>query len=266
LRFASGALCVFATWATVDGTPGSSGSPQSDSATLEYVAHASFLIGSPGGVELLIDPYASAVWLGYEFPAGLDPDAILITHPHYDHDGGRFRGGELWWDEDMRIIDAPGSYEVGDISVLGIQGKHADPYGEEFGQRNTIMVIDVSGLRLAHVGDNGPLTPELVRAMGPIDILMLPIDGEEHILSNEAVETAIAAALPRILIPMHYRIPELETSPDSPSDLGEIEPWLEGRDNVVRLDTNRIALSPDTLPPEPTIMVFPHSPALQRRR
>ena len=230
--------------------------------TLEYIAHAAFLIRSPGGIELLIDPYAGAVWLGYEFPLGLEPDAVLITHPHYDHDGGRFRGGTPWWDEGMRIIDAPGRYEVGDVRVHGISGKHADPYGEEFGQRNTIMVIEVAGIRLAHIGDNGPLTPENLGEMGPIDILMLPIDGDEHILSNDAVESAIAAIRPRILIPMHYRIPELETSPDSPSDLGEIDPWLEGRTNVERLTSNQIVLGPDTLPATPTIMVFRHSPAV----
>jgi len=237
---------------------------QDGQATLEYIAHAAFLVRSPEGTEVLIDPYASHVWLGYEFPAGLDPDAILITHPHYDHDGGQFRGQTPWWDESMRVIDAPGRYEIGDVAVHGITGKHADPYGKEFGQRNTIMVIEVAGIRLAHIGDNGPLTAENVRAMGRVDILMLPIDGDEHILSNEAVQEAIDAVDPKILIPMHYRIPELEASADSPSDLGEIDPWLEGRTNVERSDGNRIALAPDALPAAPTIMVFRPSPAVQR--
>ncbi len=242
---------------------GHGGGLQGATTTIEYVAHASFIVRSPGGVEILIDPYASRVWLGYDFPGGLAPDAILITHPHYDHDGGRFRGAEVWWDEDVRVIDAPGVHRIGDASVLGISGKHADPYGKEFGQRNTVMIIEVGGLRLAHVGDNGPLTPDVVRAMGDVDLLMLPIDAEEHILSNEAVAAAISAVDPAIVVPMHYRIPELEASADSPSDLGDIDPWLAGRDNVVRLETNRLDLRRGDVPAEPTVIVFRHSPAIR---
>ena len=120
---------------------GRDAAPQSGDGTIEYIAHAAFLIRSPQGTEVLIDPYASAVWLGYDFPARYDPDALLITHPHYDHDGGRFRELPLWWDDSMQVIDAPGRHQVGDIAVHGIRGKHADPYGKEFGQLNTIMVM-----------------------------------------------------------------------------------------------------------------------------
>jgi len=241
-------------------TPGPA--TQEDRGSLEYIAHAAFRIRSPGGTELLIDPYASGVWLGYDFPSGLDPDAILITHPHYDHDGGRFQGRDPWWDEDTRVIDAPGRYEIGDVTVHGIRGKHADPYGEEFGQRNTIMVIEVAGVRLAHVGDNGPLTAANVRRMGSIDVLMLPIDGDEHILSDGAVDDAIGAVRPRVVVPMHYRIPELESSPDSPADLGEIDPWLEGRSDVERVAGNAMPLGRDALPDSPTVVVLRHSPGL----
>jgi len=238
------------------------GAPQAPGGTLEYIAHAAFLLRSPGGTEVLIDPYASAVWLGYDFPEGLDPDALLITHPHYDHDGGRFRELPLWWDDTMRVIDAPGGYEIGDVTVYGIRGKHADPYGKEFGQRNTIMVMEVGGVRLAHIGDNAPLTAENIAAMGRIDILMLPIDGDEHILSNQAVDDAITALGPKIVIPMHYRIPELEASEDSPSDLGEIDPWLAGRANVQRRDSNRLELNPEALPRTRTIVVLRPSSAV----
>jgi glyoxylase-like metal-dependent hydrolase (beta-lactamase superfamily II) len=60
---------------------------------LESIAHACFRIHSASGARILIDPYASRGWLGYDFPRGLATDAILITHPHYDHDGDEF----LFW-------------------------------------------------------------------------------------------------------------------------------------------------------------------------
>lgn len=31
---------------------------------IEYIAHASFLIESPGGARILVDSFASRVWIG----------------------------------------------------------------------------------------------------------------------------------------------------------------------------------------------------------
>jgi L-ascorbate metabolism protein UlaG (beta-lactamase superfamily) len=233
---------------------------QTGSVTLEYVAHASFRIVSPTGERLLVDPYASRVWLGYDFPTGEVPPTVLITHPHYDHDGGRFRNLPVPWDPTTRILDAPGTYRIGVVTVHGIEGKHADPYGKEFGQINTIFVIEAAGVRIAHLGDNGPLTAENVRDLGRVDVLMIPIDGQYHILAAEAIDAILQAVAPRIVVPMHYRIPELERDADSPSDLGPLDPWLVGRPDVLRLDTHTYALSAADLDRQPSVLVFRHSP------
>ena len=232
-------------------------------ATVEYIAHASFRIESSSGSSVLIDPYASRVWRGYDFPEGVSADAVLVTHPHYDHDAGQRRGRVFPWPR-IEPITEPGEYTIGDIRVIGVRGKHADPYGMEFGQKNTLFVIEVDGLRIGHVGDNGPLSEDNVRAMGPIDILMLPIDAEYHILAEAEIRAIMAAIRPPILVPMHYRIDVLETDPDSPSDLGPIDPWLAGREGVVRLPGHRKSFSPASLPDSPQIVVFHHSPGIPR--
>jgi L-ascorbate metabolism protein UlaG (beta-lactamase superfamily) len=229
--------------------------------TIEYLAHASFVITSPEGDRVLIDPYASRVWLGYDFPEGVTADAVLVTHPHYDHDAGVFRGADFPWPSLSPISD-PGSHSIGSMQVVGVEGKHADPYGMEFGQINTIFVIEVDGLRIAHLGDNGPLTPENVVAMGRVDILMIPGDALYHIIDAEATGAAIQALDPRIVIPMHYRIGALETEEDSPSDLGDVEPWLEGRFPVRRLPGNVLSLTAAQLPVERTYTVLQHSPEI----
>ena len=144
--------------ASGDDDPGTGDSPDIE---IEYVAHAAFLLRAPDGTELLIDPYASRVWLGYDWPTGITPDAVLITHPHYDHDAGRYREMPFPW-ANVQVVDAPGTHTLGDFTVTGVQGKHADPYGMEFGQLNPLMVIEAAGLRIAHLGDNGPLTPAMV--------------------------------------------------------------------------------------------------------
>ena len=227
--------------------------------TIEYIAHASFLVTGPGGDRVLIDPYQSRVWLGYDFPEGVSADAVLVTHPHYDHDAGVFRGADFPW-PGTQVIQAPGNQSVGSLRIVGVEGKHADPYGAEFGQLNTIFVIEAAGLRIAHLGDNGPLTDDNVRAMGHIDVLMIPGDALYHILSPEATEAAIEALDPRFVIPMHYRIGTLETDPESPSDLGDLAPWLEGRSPVLRQADNTVELNAGQLPDERTYLVLEHSP------
>lgn len=63
---------------------------------------------------------------------------------------------------------------------------------------------------------------------------------------------------------MHYRLPDLEAEDDSPSDLGEIEPWLEGRRGVTRVEGHVSFLSAADLPADQVIMVFEHAPYVPR--
>jgi L-ascorbate metabolism protein UlaG (beta-lactamase superfamily) len=227
---------------------------------IEYIAHASFVLRAEDGTELLIDPYASRVWLGYDWPDDIEPDAILITHPHYDHDAGRYREMPFPWGSEVPIVDAPGVSRFGTFTVTGVEGKHADPYGKEFGQLNTMMVIEAAGLRIAHLGDNGPLTPEMAAGLGQVDVLMLPADGVDHIISPQTTEAILTALAPKLIIPMHYRVPDLETEADSPSGLGDLDGWLEGREGVRRVGGHRTMISQRLLPAEREILVFEHAP------
>jgi len=233
------------------------------SVTVEYIAHACFRIISPDGKKLLIDPYASRVWLGYDFPTGLDADAVLITHPHYDHDGGVSGGGKGPWEANTMILRTPGTNTIGDITVVGFAGKHADPWGKEFGQSNTVWLVQVSGLRIAHLGDNGPLSEELVRQLGHVAVLMLPIDSKNHILKPDQIAAIRKELSPAFLIPMHYRHGDLELE-GKPEGLGDIEPWAQKESNVSFSGTHRIAFLANALPWEPRIIILRHSPLVTR--
>ena len=232
---------------------------------IESIAHACFRIHSAEGRRILIDPYASRVWLGYDFPEELATDALLITHPHFDHDGGEFIGRKVPWTPEVQVLRDPGTYTVADFHVTGIRGKHADPWGKEFGQKNTIWRVEVSGLRIAHLGDNGPLTESNVRELGAVDILMMPIDAREHILKEDEVQEIRRTTRPRVLIPMHYRHPDLERFEDSPQGLGPIDPWLAGQMHVSRLDSNYALFSAGSLESCERIVVVHHSPKVRAR-
>ena len=62
---------------------------------------------------------------------------------------------------------------------------------------------------------------------------------------------------------MHYRHPDLEPG-DGPSDLGPIDPWLEGRGDTKKLGSHTVDLSRAALPEEPQVWVFEHSPLVKR--
>ncbi len=150
------------------------------------------------------------------------------------------------------------------MTITGIRGKHADPFGKEFGQTNTIWLLEVDGLRIAHLGDNGPLTEANLQELGRVDILMIPIDAKHHILKEPEIDAIRKSLRPRVLIPMHYRIPDLEPSAVTLPDLGEISPWLEAQQNVLQLASNIATFSAAALLPAQIVLVFPHSPKVSR--
>jgi L-ascorbate metabolism protein UlaG (beta-lactamase superfamily) len=216
---------------------------------IRYIAHASFELRSPGGVRVVVDPYNSHVWLGYTFPDNLSADAVLVTHPHFDHDAWYYLRGF------PAVFRQPGRYSIGDVTIEGLAGKHAGPYGTEFGQINTIFVVESGGVRLAHLGDNGPLTPGNVKAMGRVDVLLLPLDETEHILKFREIDAIIAALRPRVIVPMHYRFgPGM-----GPDDLGTIDAWV-GKQRRVRDAGNQVTLSARDLPQESTVYRFQPAP------
>jgi L-ascorbate metabolism protein UlaG (beta-lactamase superfamily) len=197
--------------------------PGKEAVSIEYIAHACFRITSPSGRKILIDPYASRVWLGYDFPREVQADAVLISHPHYDHDGGTAMRLPVPWSTKTLLFREPGTNRIGDITVAGFAGKHADPWGKEFGQSNTVWLVEIAGIRIVHLGDNGPLTPDLVGQLGRVDMLMMPIDSEFHILKAVQIAEIRKQLSPRVLIPMHYRHDDLERVP------GNLKNWAISR-------------------------------------
>jgi L-ascorbate metabolism protein UlaG (beta-lactamase superfamily) len=228
--------------------------------SIEYIAHACFRVTSPSGKQVLIDPYASRVWLGYDFPPDVRADAVLISHPHYDHDGGESKRRPVPWPSNTLVLRQPGTNQLGDITVVGYAGKHADPWGKEFGQSNTIWLLKVGGLHIVHLGDNGPLTDDAIREMGRVDVLMIPIDSQFHILKADQIAAIRDRLSPWVLIPMHYRHDDLEMNPGKPEQLGGIDEWAKRETGVRYLGSHRQDFSAGTLHKKPEVLIFEHSP------
>jgi L-ascorbate metabolism protein UlaG (beta-lactamase superfamily) len=194
--------------------------------TLQYLGHSAFLWETPAGARILIDPYRNGPglnWFLTPFPQ-VAADVVVVTHPHPDHDNvGAVIGRPS-------IVQTPVELRGGDFTIRTVMGKHAGEYGHEFDRTNLICVIETASVVFCHVGDNeADLADHLVKQIGPVDVLIVPVDDRQHLLSIGAVNDLIERISPRVVIPTHYLIPGL-TEPTS--GLGGIRSWLDEQRGV----------------------------------
>ena len=102
-----------------------------------------------------------------------------------------------------------------------------------------------------------------VEALGRVDVLMMPIDSQFHILKADEIAAIRGRLSPLVLIPMHYRHDDLELLPDKPEKLGGIDGWAKAEANVRYLATHKQDFSFDKLPKRPEVLIFKHSPLVK---
>jgi len=147
---------------------------------------------------IVIDPYDPK--LGLKLPKKLSADLLLVTHDHYDHNYIKGVSGDPY------LINTPGEFEARGTLVTGIELYHDKTQGSERG-KTTAYVIELDGIKICHLGDIGQnLSDEEVEKLGDIDILMIPVGGVYTINAEEAAKI-IGEIEPKIIIPMHYKIP-----------------------------------------------------------
>ncbi len=163
---------------------------------ITYHGHSEFYLEGANGFALLTDPFDAHV--GY--PMGMyRADAVTVTHGHGDHNYTAKATGT------PAIIDQAGEwYPALEVKITAIPSVHDDAGGTKRGS-NLIMKIEMEGLTLVHLGDQGaPLTDDQIRAIGRPDLLMIPIGGFYTIDSPTAF-AMVKALNPRVVIPMHYK-------------------------------------------------------------
>ncbi len=170
-----------------------------DTMIITYHGHSTFkLKGKKGSV--VTDPYSDSI--GLSLPR-LSADIITVSHDHDDHNAiGKVAVSSRR--KTPFVITKPGEYEVGGISVFGTSAWHDASEGAERGP-NFIFTTLIDGVRVCHLGDLGhELTAAQVEAIGPVDVLLVPVGGVYTIDPALAVK-AIRAIEPGIAIPMHYK-------------------------------------------------------------
>jgi len=183
--------------------------------------------------DIVIDPFDENI--GLKLP-NLSADILLVTHEHHDHNNIKGVKGSPF------IIEGPGEYEVKEVFIQGIPSFHDDKEGKEKGQ-NTIYVIEAEDLRFCHLGDLGQkqLTDEQLERIDRVDILMIPVGGENTISSVEA-QKIISQIEPKIVIPMHYSLPKLKMKLDDASK------FLKGMGKNSVVPQDKFTVKTSTLP------------------
>ncbi|MBI4059328.1 MBL fold metallo-hydrolase [Candidatus Microgenomates bacterium] len=152
-------------------------------------------------VTVVTDPYDSKM-IGLS-ALRATADMVTVSHEHGDHNNvvaiKTTSGGA------PKILRGPGEYEIAGVSINGIKTWHDESLGSERGT-NTVYVIDVDGVKVAHLGDLGhKLTEEQLAEIGDVDILLIPAGGYYTIEPSVAAEV-VAQIEPKVVIPMHYQI------------------------------------------------------------
>ena len=158
--------------------------------------HAAFELQGAKGYTLVTDPFDPTV--GYPMP-GIRAQGITMSHGHFDHHYPEALPGAAPMEGEGEWLPAPG------VRVRSVASCHDECQGEKRGP-NRIFLIEMDGLRLCHLGDLGEdeLSPEQLAAIGPVDILFVPVGGF-YTLSPDKALGVIGQLNPRVTIPMHYK-------------------------------------------------------------
>lgn len=185
---------------------------------ITYIGHSSFKIKSKN-ITLVTDPYDPTM-LGIKFPK-VAADIVTISHDHPDHNKADLVS--MGVTETKKILNGPGEYEIGGISIIGLPTFHDNKKGELRG-KNIVYLFEVEDYRIVHLGDLGhKLADSEIEDLGHVDILMVPVGGHFTIGPSEAVEM-VGALEPKIIIPMHYNDPVMNQ--ETFSELARVETFL----------------------------------------
>ncbi len=190
---------------------------------------------------VIIDPYDEKVG---KLLRDLEADITLVTHDHFDHNAvARLKQPGF-------VIDGPGEYEIGGVSVIGIATHHDDKGGAERGG-NTMYVVEIDNLRLIHTGDLGhKLSQETLEEIGAIDVLMLPVGGI-YTLDAKTAKEVVTQVDPWVVVPMHYK-----TADFGLKELTTVDDFLKEMGRTETAAVPKYSISADRLPEELQIIVL----------
>jgi len=219
------------------------------SVRIRYVAHASFLIQTVGGLSAVTD------FTGFLGNVDFIPDVVTMNHAHATHwtahpDPAIPHVLPGWGAEHGAGIDHHLDLEemlVRNVSTDIRSGGGIEPEG------NSIFVFEVAGLCIGHLGHlHHEPTDAQYAALGRLDVVMAAVDGGLT-LDLPTMIGVLHRLRSSIVIPMHWF---------GDATLAAFLQGMEREFDVVPTGASELTVSLDRLPARPTVMVL--SPAYLR--
>lgn len=115
---------------------------------------------------------------------------ILCSHDHHDHNAVD--------QAELVPFDGPCPFTIRTVETF-----HDDQGGALRGN-NAIHILSAGGVTAAHLGDLGhQLSPEQVKAVGPLDAVLIPVGGY-YTIDAAGAKAVCEALAPKCVVPMHY--------------------------------------------------------------
>ncbi|MEQ6248612.1 MBL fold metallo-hydrolase [Sulfitobacter sp. HNIBRBA3233] len=236
--------------ALADATPGieyihraSLGPVEEETVDIHYISHASFLIRSHGGLNMVTD------FTGFIGSTRMIPDVVTMNHAHDTHwtaypDPAIPHVLPGWGEFGVGVTH---NLELGEVLVRNVSTDIRSQFSGVEERGNSIFIFEMAGLCIGHLGHlhHAP-NDEQFAAIGRLDVVMAPVDGG-YTLDHATMISVLKRLRASIVIPMHW------------FSYMALDDFLEGMSDdftVIRVDDSRLTVRRDVLPSQPTIMVL----------
>jgi L-ascorbate metabolism protein UlaG (beta-lactamase superfamily) len=215
-----------------------------DEVRLTFVGHASFLIESARGTTAVTD-YNDYV------RAAVTPLIATMNRAHSTHYSNNPEAGIRHVLRGWTPDGSPARHDVTveDMRVRNVATNIRDWSSERTVLNgNSIFVFETAEMCIAHLGHlHHDLEPEHIRALGRVDVLLVPVDGA-YTMRQDVMFEVVNRLQARVIIPMHFF---------SPRTLERFLALARERFPVQFRETPVLTLTRATLPERPTVMVLP---------